>query len=310
MNFGNDESQSDFLNNIFNELTYINPRMKVSEKINTKTEETTNQNEGAFFLDLNSEDSESQVMNFLNFDSNQTNQNTHIRKTSNIECTIPTMQTKSECVKTSNHAGNKLFNYAHTKRNRQESSSIIEAIQEEEEFFKERNNPPKVKEEKNMNVKSSHAGIKNFDMHQIRENFKKKPENNEKKEVIKLQNEQVYFRGEKNGSKKVILDENKEAMYGDWLSKYQDLEKQYLEKKEALKKIENLNKVYHEYYVKLENFKAKLPMYIEKSLLSYYDLLLEYESFCNLEDPEIDRLIEENRERIVRIKEKFRFEYS
>ncbi len=295
MNMGENESQDELFSSVFKDMG--NVKMKIPENINSTSEESSHQIEGMSFLGFESkDDSESQGMNFLNFESNQNNQ---IKKNPPLG-NIPS---KTDfAVKTSNL--NKNPNMAQIKRNRNESCIISEAIQEEEEFFKERDRSNQLRE-KNQNVKSSNAGVKNYNFQQIRENLKKKPEQRKKP-----QNEQICHQVDKIGSKKVILEENKEAVYGEWLSKYQELEKIYFEKKESLKKIENINKFYQDYYIKFENFKAKLPMYIEKSLQCYYDLLLEYESYCDIEDPEIDRLIEENRGRIVRIKEKFGFDHN
>ncbi len=193
---------------------------------------------------------------------------------------------------------NKHVNYGQIKRHRLEDLSIAEAREEEEEFYPEPRQL-KVKEDK---VKSS-GGVKTVNF--TRNEPKLKIEKGMKRDPVNYE-PVVVERSDRN--KKVAIvetDEARDAMMQEWAGKYEELEKQYLEKKEALKKVDNLSKLYQEYYVKLENFKAKLPTYIEKSLQGYHDSLAEYEAYCQLDDPEIDEIIRENNERILRIKEKF-----
>jgi hypothetical protein len=78
------------------------------------------------------------------------------------------------------------------------------------------------------------------------------------------------------------------------------------EKKQEIKKINDLSKLFDSLYVKLEDFKIKVPKLLEEYLYDFSLHLEKYNELLNLDETQIDKLIEENERMMVTIDEKYK----
>lgn len=110
-------------------------------------------------------------------------------------------------------------------------------------------------------------------------------------------------------NKKISIEErvsDKEAIQ-EYVNNFYPIQKQYQEKKEKLKHLSSLSKLYEKLYSRIEENKIKLPNILEKYLEDYLKHLNEYNEILSLHDTNIDMKFEENETRKERVREKFKF---
>jgi len=123
-------------------------------------------------------------------------------------------------------------------------------------------------------------------------------------------NDAYHVEKTKKNNKKVALftDRNvREATINGFNMDYRSLSNQLQEKREKLKMMNNLTKHNEKLYSRIEDFKKKVPLFIEKYLDNYQKHLENYKLMITLNDDEIDNLLDEYEERMENIKEKFKF---
>lgn len=122
-------------------------------------------------------------------------------------------------------------------------------------------------------------------------------------------NDLCYVEKTKKNNKKVSLytDRNvREATIHAFNMEFRALNNQLQEKKEKLKIMNNLTKYHEKLYSRIEDFKKKVPVFIEKYLDNYQKHLENYKLMVTLHDDEIDSVLNEYEERMEKIKEKFK----
>jgi hypothetical protein len=214
-------------------------------------------------------------------------------------------------------------NYYQNKRSRLETSIIEENEEAEDVFFDQinhANNPNHyMKQQQPVNYKpreSANQFTKNAAM-PLTNNKNQAPQRREKEPVQQPQqglqpySDQLVKKSKM--TKKVTLEEkpeqavDKEALMKEFSLKHQEIERQIQERREKVKRIMSLTKLYEKLYVKMEDFKNKMPNLVQTYLDSYQRTLQHYHTILSIDDPEIDSIISQTDVILLRIKEKFQF---
>lgn len=122
----------------------------------------------------------------------------------------------------------------------------------------------------------------------------------------KSQIEKNQFTG---GNKKISITDKKEkeVVLEQIKAQYNLLTQCYNEKKEKIKFISNMTRLYDKLYSVQEEFKSKLPFFIQKYLENYLKKLEDYKLLISLADNSISEKLDKFEELTDKIEHKFKF---